>query len=114
MQNDDRDSIKKTISEYIEAMFAAMLNKHYTHAALYMICMIGCVPSKLNLEAIEALRQIRHQMKMRQLMRNDCSNGLMLHYLQLSVRWRMSFEFKCVTERANRMLAPKISLTLPF
>ena len=54
MQNGDRDSIRKTISEYREAMFAAMLNKHYTHAALYMKCMIACVPSELKLEAIEA------------------------------------------------------------
>jgi hypothetical protein len=54
MQNDDRDQIKKTISEYREAFFAAMLNKHYTHAALYMKCMISCVPSELKLGAIEA------------------------------------------------------------
>jgi hypothetical protein len=54
MQNDDRDSIRKTVSEYREALFTAMLNKHYTHAALYMKCMIACVPSKLKLEAIEA------------------------------------------------------------
>ena len=54
MQNDDRDSIKKTISEYREAIFAAMLNKHYTHAALYTKCMIACVPSELKLEATEA------------------------------------------------------------
>jgi hypothetical protein len=54
MQNDDRDCIKTTINEYREAFFAAMLSKHYTHAALYMKCMIACVPSKLNLEAIEA------------------------------------------------------------
>jgi hypothetical protein len=53
-KNDERDNIRKTISEYREAIFAAMLNKHYTHAALYMKCMIACVPSKLNLEAIEA------------------------------------------------------------
>jgi hypothetical protein len=31
-----------------------MLNKHYTHAALYMKCMITCVTSELKLEAIEA------------------------------------------------------------
>ena len=54
MQNGDRDSIRKTISEYREAIFAAMLNKHYTHAALYMKCVITCVPSELKLEAIEA------------------------------------------------------------
>ena len=54
MQNDDRGQIKKTISEYSEAFFAAMLNKHYTHAALYMKCMIACVPSESKLEAIEA------------------------------------------------------------
>ena len=54
VQNDDRDQIKKMIREYREAIFAAMLNKHYTHAALYMKCMISCVPSKLKLEAIEA------------------------------------------------------------
>jgi hypothetical protein len=54
MQNDDRDHIKKMISEYREAIFAAILNKHYTHAALYMKCMIAYVPSKLKLEAIEA------------------------------------------------------------
>ncbi|MFL6309067.1 MAG: hypothetical protein ACJ70T_03605 [Nitrososphaera sp.] len=54
MQNDDIDRIGKTISEYREAIFAAMLNKHYTHASLYMKCMIACVPSKMNLEAIEA------------------------------------------------------------
>jgi hypothetical protein len=54
MQNDDKDHIKKAISEYREAIFAAMLNKHYTHAALYMKCMIACVPSKVKIEAIEA------------------------------------------------------------
>ncbi|HJU35618.1 MAG TPA: hypothetical protein VJ695_10885 [Nitrososphaera sp.] len=55
MQNDnDRDSIKKVISEYRAAIFTAMLNKHYTHAALYMKCMIACIPSKLKLEAVEA------------------------------------------------------------
>jgi hypothetical protein len=53
MQYDDRDSIRKTINEYREAFFAAMLNKHYTHAALYMKCMIACVPSELKFEAIE-------------------------------------------------------------
>ena len=30
-----------------------LLNKHYTHAALYMKCMIACVPSELKFEAIE-------------------------------------------------------------
>jgi hypothetical protein len=55
MQNDDyRENIRKTISEYRQAIFAAMLSKHYTHAALYVKCMIACVPSKLNLEAVEA------------------------------------------------------------
>lgn len=54
MQNNGRDQIKETISQYREAMFAAMLNKHYTHAALYMKCMIACVPSELKLEAVEA------------------------------------------------------------
>jgi hypothetical protein len=55
MQNDDnRENIRKTISEYRQAIFVAMLNKHYTHAALYVKCMIACVPSKLNLEAVEA------------------------------------------------------------
>jgi hypothetical protein len=54
MQKDHVDHIKRSISEYREAFFAAMLNKHYTHAALYMKCMIACVPSKLKLEAIEA------------------------------------------------------------
>ena len=54
MQNGDRDSIRKTISEYRQALFTAMLNKHYTHAALYMKCMIACFPSELKLEAIEA------------------------------------------------------------
>ena len=54
MPNEDRDSIRKTTSEYREAIFVPMLNKHYTHAALYMKCMIACVPSELKLEAIEA------------------------------------------------------------
>jgi hypothetical protein len=54
MENGEIDSIRKTISEYREAFFAAMLNKHYTHAALYMKCMIACVSSELKLEAIEA------------------------------------------------------------
>ena len=54
MQNRDIDRIRKTISEYREAFFDAMLNKHYTHAALYMKCMIACFPSELKLEAIEA------------------------------------------------------------
>ena len=54
MQNIDTDDIRKTVSQYREAFFAAMLNKHYTHAALYMKCMIACVPSELKLEAIEA------------------------------------------------------------
>ncbi|HEX2124250.1 MAG TPA: hypothetical protein VHF44_01470 [Nitrososphaeraceae archaeon] len=53
MQNGDKYSIRKTISEYREAFFAAMFNKHYTHAALYMKCMIVCVPSELKFEAIE-------------------------------------------------------------
>jgi hypothetical protein len=53
VQNDDRDQIKKRISECREVIFAAMLNKHYTHAALYMKCMIACVPLELKLEAIE-------------------------------------------------------------
>jgi hypothetical protein len=54
MQNIDTDDIRKTVSQYREAFFAAMLNKHYTHAALYMKCMIACVPSELKLEAVEA------------------------------------------------------------
>ncbi len=54
MQNNDRGQIKETISQYREAVFAAMLNKHYTHAALYMKCMIACIPSELKLEVIEA------------------------------------------------------------
>jgi hypothetical protein len=54
MQNGDIDRIRKTISEYREAIFDAMLNKHYTHADLYMECMIACFPSELKLEAIEA------------------------------------------------------------
>jgi hypothetical protein len=54
MQSADRDSIRKTIIEYREAFFVAMLNKLYTHAALYMKCMIACIPSGLKLEAIEA------------------------------------------------------------
>lgn len=54
MQSADRDSIRKTIIEYREAFFVAMLNKHYTYAALYMKCMIACIPSGLKLEAIEA------------------------------------------------------------
>jgi hypothetical protein len=54
MQNGEIDSIRKTISEYREAFFTAMANKHYTHAALYMKCMIACVPSQLKLEAIES------------------------------------------------------------
>jgi hypothetical protein len=54
IQTNDRDGIRKTISEYRETIFAAMLNKHYTHAALYVKCMIACVPSQLKLEAIEA------------------------------------------------------------
>jgi hypothetical protein len=32
-----------------------MLNKHFTQAALYMKCMIACIPSEIKLEgAIEA------------------------------------------------------------
>ena len=54
MKYGDINRIRKTISEYREAIFVAMLNKHYTHAALYMECMIACVPSELKLEAIEA------------------------------------------------------------
>jgi hypothetical protein len=54
MQNGDTDDTRKMISQYREALFAAMLNKHYTHATLYMKCMIACVPSELKLEAIEA------------------------------------------------------------
>jgi hypothetical protein len=56
MQNDDLDHIEKTISEYREVFFDAMLNRHYTHSALYMKCMNACVPSelKLKLESIEA------------------------------------------------------------
>ena len=33
MQSADRDSIRKTIIEYREAFFVAMLNKHYTHGS---------------------------------------------------------------------------------
>ncbi len=54
MQNKDTGDIRKTVSQYREAFFAAMLNKHYTHAVLYMKCMIASVPSELKLEAIEA------------------------------------------------------------
>jgi hypothetical protein len=54
MHKADMNNIGKTISQYREAFFAAMLNNHYTHAALYMKCMIACVPSELKLEAIEA------------------------------------------------------------
>ena len=55
MQNCDRAQIKKTISEYRGAIFAAMLNKHFTQAALCMKCMIACTPSEIKLEgAIEA------------------------------------------------------------
>jgi hypothetical protein len=54
MQNGEIDRIRKTITEYREAFFAAMLNKHYNHAALYMKCMIACVPSEMKLEAIES------------------------------------------------------------
>jgi hypothetical protein len=94
MQNDDIDRIGKTISEYREAFFAAMLNKHYTHAALYMKCMIACMPSKLNLEAIEAPEA------------NLISNENATDYakrlfkwiditrLQLSERWQILFELK--------------------
>ena len=54
--------------EYKEPIFAAMLNKHYTHAALYMKCMIACVPPELNLEAIETPNANRCKTKMRQIM----------------------------------------------
>jgi hypothetical protein len=54
MQTSDTYDIRKMVSQYREAIFAAMLNKHYTHAALYMKCMVACVPSELKLEAIEA------------------------------------------------------------
>ncbi|MFL6510500.1 MAG: hypothetical protein ACJ700_04860 [Nitrososphaera sp.] len=54
MQNDDKEIIKKTISEYRQAIFTAMLNKHYTNAALYMKCMIASVPAELKLEIIES------------------------------------------------------------
>ena len=54
MQNDDKESIRKTISEYRQAIFTAMLNRHYTHAALYMKSMIASVPSELKLEIIES------------------------------------------------------------
>jgi hypothetical protein len=54
VQNDDKEIIRKTISEYRQAIFTAMLNKHYTHAALYMKCMIASVPSELKLEIIES------------------------------------------------------------
>jgi hypothetical protein len=55
MQNGEIDCIRKTITEYREAFFTAMLNKHYTHAALYMKCMIACVLSEMKLETIELL-----------------------------------------------------------
>ena len=51
MQSADRDSIRKTIIEYREAFFVAMLNKHYTYAALYMKCIIACIPYGLKLKA---------------------------------------------------------------
>jgi hypothetical protein len=53
MQTENKEDIRKTTSEYRQAIFASMLNKHYTHAALYMKCMIACVPSELQLEMIE-------------------------------------------------------------
>ena len=53
MQNGDIDRVRKTTSEYRKAIFDAMLNKQYTHAALYMECMIACFPAELKLEAIE-------------------------------------------------------------
>jgi hypothetical protein len=54
MQNGDKDNIRKTISQHREAFFAAMLNKHYTPAALYMKCMIASVPYELKLKPLEA------------------------------------------------------------
>ena len=50
-----------------------MLNKAFTQRSFVHECMIACVPSKLKLEAIEAPEEIRHQMKMLQMMPNDCS-----------------------------------------
>ena len=44
------------ISEYSEAIFAATLNKHYTHTQLlYLKRMIAFIPPELKLETIEAL-----------------------------------------------------------
>ena len=54
MQTYDKASIRKAVGEYRQAIFAAMLSKHYTHAALYMKCMIACIPSELKLESIKS------------------------------------------------------------
>ena len=110
MRNDDRDQIKKTISEYREAIFPAMLNKHYTHAALYMKCMIAGIPLELKLEAIEASEA--------NLMSNEnatdyakgCSNGLILHCPQVSIRWRILFEWKYDIARIKKEVSTQ---TLP-
>jgi hypothetical protein len=54
VQNDDRDYIKRTISEFRESFFDAILSKHYRHTVLYIKCMIACIPFHLKLETIEA------------------------------------------------------------
>ncbi len=110
MQYDDRDKIRKTISEYREAIFAAMLNKHYTHAALYMKCMIACVPSKLKLEAIETPEA--------NLMSNENATDyskrlfkwIVVLYLQLSVRWQMPIDFD-TARRAQHSNIPLLCLS---
>jgi hypothetical protein len=96
MQNSDRDQIKKTISEYREAIFAAMLNKHYTHAALYMKCMIACVPSEIKLEvAIEAPEA------------NLMSNENATDYAKRLFKWIDIVEVEMI-------LAPNHFFSLPF
>ena len=98
MQNDDRDNIEKTISEYREVFFDAMLNKHYTHAALYMKCIKAFVPSelKLKLGSIEAAEAnlMSNENATETMPKDYCPNGLIVYSPQLSERWQMSFEFK--------------------
>jgi|RhiMetdeSRZDD1v2_1073273.scaffolds.fasta_scaffold130774_5 hypothetical protein len=52
-------------------------------------------------------------MKMQQIMQRDCSNGLMLHSLQLSEIWQISSKCKYLTQvKVKGRVASKHTLAL--
>ena len=59
-----------------------------------MKCMIACVPLELKLEAIEVPEANLMSNENAQIMPKGCSNGLIPHCPQVSVRWLILFEWK--------------------